>query len=334
VEKHYKVPTGDICVIKSEETGKLMEFVSLADYGQNNNVKADFLGLSRKLENVKHKEMLPLTEKWVITISTQYGCSMGCRFCCVPKVGPGINISYNDMYQQIMQARQLHPEINCKRLNIHFARMGEPTWNNDVLKLSNWLGITKFNETKYGYEIFHPVVSTMMPKTNKKLEEFLLKWALIKNIDFKGNAGLQLSINSTNNIERNEMFNGSSLDIEEVAKIASQLPNPIGRKYTLNFALANYKIDVELLAKLFPPSRFICKLTPMHKTSEAIRNGIKTSGDYTSYQPYEETENKLKKVGFDVLVFIASKEEDEGLITCGNAILSGSKPTVEFKEIK
>ena len=30
----------------------------------------------------------------------------------------------------------------------------------------------------------------------------------------------------------------------------------------------------------------------------------------------------LQKAGYDVLVFIASKEEDESKITCGNAILA------------
>lgn len=37
---------------------------------------------------------------------------------------------------------------------------------------------------------------------------------------------------------------------------------------------------------------------------------------------YFVIENKLKQVGFDVLVFIPSVEEDSSRITCGNAILS------------
>ena len=34
--------------------------------------------------------------------------------------------------------------------------------------------------------------------------------------------------------------------------------------------------------------------------------------------------------GFDVLVFLASKAEDEGMITCGNAVLSGRMPESEY----
>ena len=46
-----------------------------------------------------------------------------------------------------------------------------------------------------------------------------------------------------------------------------------------------------------------------------------------------EVEDRLKSVGFDVIVFIPSYEEDLGRITCGNAILSGSKPEVEYEEL-
>ena len=43
---------------------------------------------------------------------------------------------------------------------------------------------------------------------------------------------------------------------------------------------------------------------------------------------------ELKNAGFDVIVFIPSLDEDLGLITCGNAILSGSVPKVSFTDIK
>jgi 23S rRNA (adenine2503-C2)-methyltransferase len=100
------------------------------------------------------------------------------------------------------------------------------------------------------------------------------------------------------------------------------MPDPVGRKYTLNFAIAGYEIDAERLARYFPPSRFACKLTPMHKTRAALANGIETAGDYTESYPYEEDEARLKAAGFEVLVFIASREEDESRITCGNAVLA------------
>jgi 23S rRNA (adenine2503-C2)-methyltransferase len=319
VNRVLEVPTGHI-VVADGEKGKL-EFLSLGDYGKDVNLNQH--------KKVDHQPLLPLSEKWVVTISTQYGCSMGCKFCDVPKVGPGRNATFKDMVDEVCLAMALHPEVRYgKRLNVHFARMGEPTWNHDVLGTAYWL---KSREPRFAV---HPVVSTMMPRNNRDLEAFLQEWMYIKNDIYGGDAGLQLSVNSTDEEEREKMFNGNAAPLYEISSIMLRLPDPKDRKITLNFAVADYKIDALFLAALFPPDRFIVKLTPMHKTTTALANGIQTIGDYTESYPYEHYEEELKKAGFDVLVFIASAEEDLGRITCGNAILSGTEPMVPFKEVK
>jgi 23S rRNA (adenine2503-C2)-methyltransferase len=314
----YDVPTGKILVVQGNY-GKL-EMLSIGDYGKDVNVKADFLGIEREPARVRHMEMLPLTEKWVITISTQYGCSMGCRFCDVPKVGPGRNCTSYDMIEQVITGLSLYPDVTeSNRLNIHFARMGEPTWNPNVIEATHALASRLVN-----YRI-HPVVSTMMPRSNKFLRKFLMDWMDVKNNRLNGEAGLQLSINSTDEAERHDMFGGSALPLKDIGLIAKDLV-PRGRKIALNFALAGYTIDPDVLLKYFDPDRFMVKLTPMHKTRTCVSEGIKTEGDYTEYAPYKETEYALKSAGYDTLVFIASREEDEGRITCGNALLSGTRP--------
>lgn len=321
--ENYSVPTGNILIVEGEK-GKL-EMLSLGDYGKDVNVKCDCMGLGRPLEKVSHTKLLPLEEKWVITISTQYGCSMGCSFCDVPKVGPGRNATLNDLTKQIITGLQVHPEVNfSKRLNIHFARMGEPTWNPNVLDCAKWLKTHIDPEYKT-----HPVVSTMMPRRNEWLKTFIHTWMRIKNRLYHGEAGLQLSINSTNENERSFMFGGNSRSLYEIAKIMDGII-PSGRKITLNFAIAGYEIDPSILLNFFDPDNYLIKLTPMHKTNKALEKGIKTTGDYTKYSSYQEIEEKLKLAGYDVLVFIASHEEDMGRITCGNAILSGTKPEVEY----
>lgn len=324
--QRFKVPTGDILVVNGKK-GKL-ELVSLGDYGKEVNVKCDAMGLTNKPKRVKHTEMLSLAEKWVITISTQYGCSMNCTFCDVPKVGAGKNATYKDLIKQVLQGIYLHPMIKTtKRLNIHFARMGEPTWNPNVLDAAKWLKEHLNPEYKV-----HPVVSTMMPKKNEWLRTFIHTWMRIKNRLYNGNAGLQLSINSTSDRERNKMFNNNSCSFSEIAKIMRGII-PNGRKITLNFAVADYEINPNILLNYFDPDDYIIKLTPMHKTETAIQNGIETKGDYTTYHPYDNHEHELIKAGYDVIVFIASKYEDLGMITCGNAVLTGKKPQVPYKFI-
>lgn len=306
--ENIPVPTGNI-VIAQGGKGPL-EFLSVGDYGKDVN-----LNQGRKVE---HTKIMPLEEKWVITISSQYGCSMGCVFCDVPRVGPGRNASFLDLCGQVLTGLSLHPEVKTtKRLNIHVARMGEPSWNPAVLDFGKWL------KDHIGPEYFvHPVVSTMMPRKNEWLKTFIHTWTRMKNRVYGGNAGLQLSINSTCEDERCKMFNGNSLDLLGISKIMDGII-PLGRKITLNFAVAGYEIDPGVLLRYFDPEIYVVKLTPMHKTVEAEKNGIRTGGDYTDYYPYAEHEKALREAGYDVLTFIASKEEDESRITCGNAILAG-----------
>ena len=327
ITRNLKMPTGNILVVDGEKGS--LEMLSLGDYGKSVNVKCDAMGLDRAIEKVEHTDLLPLTDKWVITISTQYGCSMGCNFCDVPKVGPGKNATFSDLTRQVLTGIKLHPGITwTNRLNIHFARMGEPTWNPSVLDATKWFKTHIDPEYK-----IHPVVSTMMPKKNEWLKTFIHTWMRIKNRLLNGEAGLQLSINSTSEAERNEMFHGNACSLEQISKIMEGII-PSGRKITLNFAIADYEIDPLVLLKYFDPADYIIKLTPMHKTTKALQNKIKTIGDYTTYYPYRDNEVRLKEAGYDVLVFIASKEEDLGLITCGNAILSGNLPTIPYNDIQ
>lgn len=329
--KNILVPTGNICILQGEKG--LIEFLSIGDYGKNANIKADFLGITREINGVPNGEIMPLSEKWVITISTQYGCSMGCKFCDVPKVGKGLNASLNDLTNQLIEGLKLHPEIeSTKRLNLHYARMGEPTFNFDVINHATQLH--KIVKPYIGNSMIHPVISTMLPKSNKRLMEFLQDWCEIKNYTYRGDAGLQFSINSTDDNQRNEMFSGNSLTLDDIAEIGRLLPDPKGRKYALNFALADeYIIEAKKLVSLFNPDKFMVKLTPLHRTKSCNDNGIITTDGYESFTPYKKIENDLKDVGFDVIVFIPSYDEDLGLITCGNAILSGSIPQCEFIQI-
>ena len=312
------VPTGDILVVEGEK-GKL-ELLSIGDYGKDVNIKCDALGLSRIPQPVRHTALMPLEKKWVITISTQYGCSMNCSFCDVPNVGPGRNTTERDLINQVLTGIKLHPEVtHTERLNIHYARMGEPTWNPNVLDATKWLKTHIDPEYK-----IHPVVSTMMPRKNVWLKTFIHTWMRMKNRMLHGEAGLQLSINSTNQFERIEMFGGNACSLEEIERIMEGII-PNGRKITLNFAVADYTVDPEELRKHFDPMDYIIKLTPMHLTGAAVANSLRTAGDPTSLAPYEDLERRLKDAGYDVLVFIASKEEDESRITCGNAVLAGEK---------
>lgn len=309
--ERYQVPTGQI-VVGAGAMGRL-EFLSIGDYGKDANLNKDTVvadGLP----------MIPLTDKWVITISTQYGCSMGCQFCDVPRVGKGINCTLGDMQQMVIEGLRCHPEVlYSNRLNIHYARMGEPTFNPHVLDHAKWMK----DHIDPEYNV-HPVLTTMMPRTNEWLKTMLHGWIRIKNRVYGGNAGLQLSINSTDEAERARIFSGNALTLLECSRML-ECAVPVGRKFVLNFPVCDWTIDAAVLRTYFDPERFIVKLTPMHETATAQRFGHETHGDYVNPKSYQAVAARLRDVGFEVLVFIASRDEDHGMITCGNAVLASQK---------
>ena len=137
-------------------------------------------------------------------------------------------------------------------LNVHFARMGVPIFNKDVFRFARWLYANKLqimSDTGLRIEVIHPVLTTSAPRNFRQLEERVLKWCEIKNELYNGQAGLQLSINSTSESQRDEMFRCMQIRLDDLSKIAERLPEPKSRKYCLNFAYAtNFEIDSKHLS--------------------------------------------------------------------------------------
>ena len=293
----------------------------MGDYGKENNIKADFLGLHNEIYGVKHHDV-DLSDKWVATISTQKGCFMKCQFCDCPKFGFHGNVSLEELEYQIRTILENESVKETNRFNVHFARMGEPTWNNDVLVFSENI-LRNLVGSYIKAKTIHPVVSTMLPRHNKNLHDFVMNWCRIKNEVYNGEAGLQFSINTTDEEQRYKQFGGQGLSLKEISELAKMLPKPIGRKYTLNFAVTEETIlDAKTLDSLFDKEYFIVKITPIHKTNSAIKNGFDVTTEYTDYNVYRKFETPLVNAGWDVIVFVPSEEEDSDRITCGNALIS------------
>ena len=293
-----------------------LEYLFVGDYGKENNIKASFLGYNKRIEKVEHKDV-DMTDKLVVTVSTQKGCPMKCDFCDCPKLGFNGNVNVWELVSEISTGISLSKITHGKRLNVHFARMGEPTFNHDVILATKIIGI-RINET---FDEYHPVVSTMLPKTNKNLIPFLKEWTdLMRTAEWNGGLGLQFSINTLDEADRNKMFHNLSMSLEDIGKLIDNLPMPIGRKYTLNFAVTSKSnLDPKLMDKYFDKKKCIVKITPIHETIEAVDSGYEIVKDFDVYEKFEEP---LVKAGWDVIVFVPSQEEDSDRITCGNSLIA------------
>ncbi len=302
-------------IIVSDEELKL-EYLYVGDYGKENNIKADFLGYTNRIERVEHKDV-DITDKLVVTVSSQKGCPMKCNFCDCPKFGYHGNVSLPELMSEITTAVALSGIKRGKRLNIHFARMGEPTFNNSVIDAAcKCEGV--FNNM---FDEYHPVVSTMCPKGNKSLSLFLKAWVRAGFVHGgQDGFGLQFSINTLDEDARNDMFNNMSLSLPEIGKLIDELPMPKRRKYTLNFAVTSESnLDPELMDRYFDKEKCIVKITPIHETVEAVNNGYEI---IKNFDVYERFEKPLVEAGWQVIVFVPSEEEDSDRITCGNSLIA------------
>lgn len=315
-------------IITETHTGKIisdtdltLEYLYVGDYGKENNIKASFLGYNKRIDKVEHKNV-NIEDKLVVTISSQKGCPMRCNFCDCPRLGFHGNASTTELITEIMSGISLSGIKHGKRLNVHYARMGEPTFNPNVITSAKHVAqIVSDPNSDITFNEYHPVVSTMMPKANKNLENFLLNWV---NTGFQYGGedgfGLQFSINTLDENDRNVMFNNMSLSLTEIGQFIDTLPVPKKRKYTLNFAVTSKSnLSPKLMDKYFDKNKCIVKITPIHETVEAVDNGYEI---VTNFDVYEQFEKPLVDDGWDVIVFVPSAEEDADRITCGNSLIA------------
>lgn len=168
--------------ITETHTGKIvtdtdlnLEYLYVGDYGKENNIKASFLGYDKRIDRVEHKPV-DITDKLVVTVSSQKGCPMDCNFCDCPKLGFKGNATLPELITEIMSGVALSGIKHGQRLNVHYARMGEPTFNPNVITSAEFIAQMLMNDhSDVTFDTYHPVVSTMMPKANKNLKEFLHK---------------------------------------------------------------------------------------------------------------------------------------------------------------
>lgn len=303
------------------DTDLTLEYLYVGDYGKENNIKASFLGYDKRIDKVEHKPV-DITDKLVVTVSSQKGCPMNCNFCDCPKLGFKGNATLPELITEIMSGVALSGIKHGQRLNVHYARMGEPTFNPNVITSAEFIAQMLMSENSdVTFDTYHPVVSTMMPKSNKNLKEFLHKWVTTGFLHGgEDGFGLQFSINTLNENDRNEMFRNRSLSLQEISDIIKGLPYPKKRKYTLNFAVTSKSnLDVDLMNKYFDKEKCIVKMTPIHETVEAVDEGYEIVHDFDVYEQFEQP---LVNDGWDVIVFVPSKEEDKDRITCGNSLIA------------
>jgi 23S rRNA (adenine2503-C2)-methyltransferase len=255
---------------------------------------------------------LPREQKWVLLVSTLYGCPVGCTMCDAGGFFKG-TVSKEDIFAQIdYLVRKHYPNgvIPAKQFKIQFARMGEPAFNLDVLD------VIKELPDRYQVPGFMPSISTIAPRGTDAFFERLLEIKHEKYSD--GNFQFQFSIHSTSEAYRDRIIPVKKWSFAEMASYGERFFKRGDRKITLNFALAkDVPVDADRLLDYFDPHRFLIKITPLNPTYRATENRM------TTYiNPWEGGENSgvvksLQAVGYQVIVSIGEVEENYIGSNCG-----------------
>lgn len=255
---------------------------------------------------------LSIHEKWVLIISTLYGCPVDCKFCDAGGTYQG-RLSREELLFQIdylVDKRFPGGLINTDKFKIQFARMGEPSLNPHVLE------VLKELPSRYSMKHFIPSVSSIGPASKESFFNNLLD---IKKSLYNKTFQLQFSIHSTNEAQRDKLIPVRKMNFEELASYGARFYSPEGKKITLNFAIgADYIIKPEDIKDIFDPELFLVKVTPVNPTLKARKNNIQSL-----VQPGKDQYpiiDAFKDNGYEVLLSIGEWEENKIGSNCGQYV--------------
>lgn len=256
-------------------------------------------------------------EKWILVVSTLYGCPVNCTICDAGPYYLG-RISKEGIFWQIdTMISKYYPEgkIPVKQLKIQFARMGESAFNRNVLEVINEFGFY------FDAPGFMPSVSTIAPHGTDRFFEDLLR---IKSEKFNtGNFQLQFSIHTTDEERRNELIPVRKWSFKKIAEYGKKFYIKGDRKITLSFAVSHeYPIEPVRLLEIFDPSVFLIKLTPLNPTYKTGKAGIVSLPQKDSIEKLPALAGEFKDAGYDAIISIGEPEENLIGSNCGQNLLA------------
>jgi len=291
-------------------------YVHVADLGQGRTVEF--------VESVQPP--IPREEKWVLIVSTMAGCPVGCSMCDAGTFYKG-TLTAPEMLSQIDHlVTKRYPDRNvpARKFKVQFARMGEPTFNPEVLDVLRTL------PERYHAPGLMPSLSTVGPATSMG---FLRELTRIKDERFgNGRFQLQFSIHSTDKARRDALVPIRKMSFEQLASIGNEFRKEGDRKVTLNFALArDSPVDPAVLLDHFDPTNYLIKMTPLNPTYSAEKAGLTSYIDTGTESGMDESSygiiNDLRDAGYEVLMSIGELEENRIGSNCGQYVLRHRKET-------
>jgi 23S rRNA (adenine2503-C2)-methyltransferase len=191
--------------------------------------------------------LIPTDERKTVCVSSQVGCSLTCKFCATGKMERKRNLTFDEIYDQVILVNEQSQRIYEKKLtNIVFMGMGEPLLNyTNVLKsIERITAQDGLAMSPRRITVSTAGVSKQIKKLGEDKVKFKLALSLHAATDAKRNE--IMPINDTNNVKTliealnyfykhtgNEItfeyilfknFNDSLKDADELIKVYRQVP--------------------------------------------------------------------------------------------------------------
>lgn len=258
---------------------------------------------------------VPREEKWVLIVSTLYGCPVKCAICDAGGWYQG-RLTTKEILEQLdfmVNARYPDRIIPARKFKIQFARMGEPSLNIHVLEVLEQL------PARYRAPGLMPCISTVAPNGTDRYFERLLE---LKNEMYTGGTfQMQFSIHTTDPKLRDRLIPVRKWTFERISAYGERFFKNGDRKIALNFALAeDSPLEVNTLTKYFNPDIFLIKLTPINPTFSAANNQLRNGLD--EILTARNSVLKALQEKYEVIVSVGEKEENRIGSNCGQYVRS------------
>ena len=262
---------------------------------------------------------IPQNKKWVLIVSSMFGCPIKCRMCDAGGDFGG-KLSADEIISQVQyMVRRRYPEdkIPVPKFKIQFARMGEPSLNPAVLDAMERL------PKEFDAPGLNVSMSTIAPKSAATSAFFGRLLATKNRLYTDGRFQLQFSIHTTDIAGRDDLMPVKKWSFDEISAYGERFAHPEtgDKKVTLNFApIEGYPVDAAVIREHFDPQKFLIKLTPLNPTvrskEETLTSAI-NPGDSKTSDPLVEA---FRDQGYDVVLSIGELEENRIGSNCGQFI--------------
>ena len=253
-------------------------------------------------------------EKWVLIVSSLFGCPAACPMCDAGGDYRGRMTAQQILAQidLLVCARYPDRRVPASKFKIQFARVGEPALNPAVLDVLEQL------PRRYDAPGLMPSLSSIAPVG---CDAFFARLTDIKNRLYAGGRfQLQFSIHTTDAALRDELIPMRKWDFDRIGAFGAGFRTDGDRKVTLNFALVRgAPIDPGVLLRSFAPEHFLIKITPVNPTHRAALNGVVSHVNPGMEEAEVEIE-RLRAAGYEVLLSIGEPEENSIGSNCGQYI--------------